>query len=216
MGGNASRAGGHTRKEHREQIQRRNDNINNAIETRKNEINTFCNNLNVGTDIILRSQIKSIDGLISIANIQLNRRYLPLTKNDLITIIVALDRISDLNSMTVKELLSAIRLIIYDPKRYVKTNEETNEVLEATVHNDDEPTVVYPVTNEPYIPPPQPRINQKSDGHNNQPLYFPSTPNQSHVLSHMHYTGNEEYNYTNDTSGNGIGGNGFDGGGFGE
>lgn len=85
--------------------------------------------------------------LLDIAKTQMERRDKPLTKADLMSIIMALEpekrlNICELNKLTVKELTLMMRLIIYDPERYGKRGLHSTPPIEVQAILCDEPIYV--------------------------------------------------------------------------
>jgi hypothetical protein len=85
---------------------------------------------------------------------QLDREGAPLTKADLIAIIVALDpvtfsqNINQLNANnTVQDLNTMIRLIIYDPSRYMNNESDLTPMNEIKQITDLHPTTLITIKN---------------------------------------------------------------------
>jgi hypothetical protein len=102
---------------------------NEAIQQIKNSSNN-----QVGLQVL--TDVNTTTAILQTTKKQLDRKGLPLTKTDLIAIIIALDpikysgNINALNDNTVVDLNTAIRLIIYDPSRYVNIqNNETSKIM---------------------------------------------------------------------------------------
>jgi hypothetical protein len=125
-------------KEEREIIK---NNRSKAIENSKLEIDKIKNDLTQQTIENIKNSTNE-DGVVALNNMnkmnflidkskeQLSREGLPLTKADLITIVIALEpsyanNIEALNENTITDLNAMIRIIIYNPNRYMN-KQETN------------------------------------------------------------------------------------------
>jgi hypothetical protein len=123
-------------KEEREVVK---ENRMNFISFRKNEINNIQtkiqsdavkrikNSANNEDGVMVLNEMNKKNTLLETTKKQLDREGTALTKADLIAIIIALDpakfaaNIDALNENTIADLNTMIRLIIYDPSRYVNT-----------------------------------------------------------------------------------------------
>ena len=111
---------GNKRNEESDEIKRR------TIADRKKNINDFQQHMTGSNDINTGVKISAIL-LSNTADNQLNRGGKPLTKADLIAIIVRIDQnkiseIESLNNFTVSDLNALIRTIIYDVNAYYGGN----------------------------------------------------------------------------------------------
>ena len=111
---------GNKRREDGEDIKSR------SIANRKDNISQFQQHITSSNDINPNSKISAIL-LSNTADNQLNRGGKPLTKPDLIAIIVRIDQnkiseIESLNNFTVSDLNALIRTIIYDVNAYYGGN----------------------------------------------------------------------------------------------
>jgi len=115
-----------------------------VIQMRKDEINQFQSGLMAATveqirngasneqALITMEHMKKMNELADISRQQLDREGKNLTKSDLIAIIVALEpaqscHMQALSSYSVADLNSLIRVIVYNPNRYIeKLNESAN------------------------------------------------------------------------------------------
>jgi len=123
-------------KEERETVK---GNRMNFISFRKNEISAIetqlqndavqriKNSTNNDDGVMVLAEMNAKTALLETTKKQLDREGAPFTKADLIAIIVALDpakfagNINGLHENTIADLNTMIRLIIYDPSRYVNT-----------------------------------------------------------------------------------------------
>ena len=125
MGSNSSKT---TKIERRERNELRgakiNDNINNIRQFEQKIIESAQTNVVNTTDIVNIDDLKTYLDITNSATQQLMRDGKPFTKKDLIAIITALHpgqiaHIKTLDSLTVADLISMIRCIIYDMNRYM-------------------------------------------------------------------------------------------------
>ena len=118
---------GNKRREDGEDIKSR------SIANRKDNISQFQQHITSSNDINPNSKISAIL-LSNTADNQLNRGGKPLTKPDLIAIIVRIDQnkiseIESLNNFTVSDLNALIRTIIYDVNAYYGGNDKNETKL---------------------------------------------------------------------------------------
>jgi hypothetical protein len=96
----------------------------------KDAIKQIKNTDNEEQSLAVLSNMNNTTRLLDLSKTQLDREGLGLTKADLIAIIVALEpkymtMIDEINKNTIPDLNTIIRVIIYDPKRYVNTSSTT-------------------------------------------------------------------------------------------
>lgn len=129
------------------------NNRSKAIENSKNEIDKIKNNLmrqtieNIKTStddesILVLDKMNKINNLIDISKEQLNREGLGLTKIDLITILILLDKsyasnIELLHLNTITSLNTMIRIIIYNPTNHFNT-QNNNQELNLQIKNQND------------------------------------------------------------------------------
>ena len=133
-------------KEEREMV---NNNRKNFITFRKNGITDIetqvqndavqriKNSTNDEDGVLVLNDMEKKIALLKITQIQLDREGKPFTKADLIAIIIALEpskfagNIDGLNDNTIPDLNTMIRLIIYDPSRYVNTGSNVTQTRQT-------------------------------------------------------------------------------------
>lgn len=122
MGSNSSKTSKIDRRERNELRETKiNDNINNIKHFEQKIIQSARANT---TEIVNYDELKTYLDITSNATEQLMRDGKPLTKKDLIAIIIALHpeqmaNIKSLDTLTVTDLISMIRCTIYDMNRYM-------------------------------------------------------------------------------------------------
>jgi len=104
-----------------------------AIETQlqHDAVQRIKNSTGNDEGVVVLAEMNAKTALLETTKKQLDREGAPFTKADLIAIIVALDpakfagNINGLHENTITDLNTMIRLIIYDPSRYVNTTAST-------------------------------------------------------------------------------------------